>query len=334
MKEELKPIQPATQNAPALHAQFFVMPDVYRHGKEAVMVEPKQEVKKPVVQPPPPPVPVAQPVAGKPVFAQPKPGMSKTTKALLIAGVIVLVALGIGGYLVVRSIQKQAEVKPIVTPVVTPKPPIVVPTPPVAEPTPPVPEVVSVVPGRDRDSDGLSDTEEQLVYGTNPNLPDTDADGFLDGNEVFHRYNPSGTAPGTLVESGRAKVLSQDGIQLVYPSLWTVGQRTNEGEPEFLQGLSFVSTTGEQIRVAISTFGLKPEDLLAAWRTTLKEEAIQSKSKAGYALFVSQDNLQAFIILSDRAVRVVYEPGTKTTVEYLQTFQMMINSVELVQTPL
>ena len=48
------------------------------------------------------------------------------------------------------------------------------------------------VPGTDTDSDGLTDLEESLIYQTNPRLPDTDRDGFLDGNEVFHLYNPNG----------------------------------------------------------------------------------------------------------------------------------------------
>lgn len=36
----------------------------------------------------------------------------------------------------------------------------------------------------DSDNDGLSDTEEAIVYKTNPNLSDTDGDGLNDGEEV------------------------------------------------------------------------------------------------------------------------------------------------------
>ncbi len=35
------------------------------------------------------------------------------------------------------------------------------------------------------------DAAEQL-YGTDPNKPDTDGDGYLDGEEVTNGYNPLG----------------------------------------------------------------------------------------------------------------------------------------------
>ena len=38
--------------------------------------------------------------------------------------------------------------------------------------------------GRDPDGDGLTNYQEIVVYGTNPNVADTDADGVLDGYEV------------------------------------------------------------------------------------------------------------------------------------------------------
>lgn len=46
----------------------------------------------------------------------------------------------------------------------------------------------------DHDHDGLADWEEEL-YGTDPNNPDTDGDGYLDGEEVASGYNPAKKAP-------------------------------------------------------------------------------------------------------------------------------------------
>ena len=314
--------------ASKLAAEFFVMPESYRHGKEVAMVEPKQPEKKQLVQTPPVPPPVMLPV--KPVLQQPVK-KSGTTKAIMIAGAIVIVALSVGGYLLVRSLQKQTIVEQPV-PVIPPPREEPVVTESVVE-APIVPVVPQIVPGRDIDSDGLSDKEEQLVYSTNPNLPDTDADGFLDGNEVYHRYNPNGTAPGTLVLSGLAKEYTQGNIRLVYPSIWTVGARTNVEDPAFLNGLLFVSTTGEQIRLSFSSVDSNPNELLTIWTASLKEGAIASKSKAGYKLYVSRDNLEAFLIVANQAIRFQYDPGLKSTVDYLQTFQMMINSVEHTDQP-
>lgn len=44
----------------------------------------------------------------------------------------------------------------------------------------------------DSDNDGLTD-EKELLYGTNPNNPDTDGDSFKDGAEIENIYSPNGT---------------------------------------------------------------------------------------------------------------------------------------------
>ncbi len=43
----------------------------------------------------------------------------------------------------------------------------------------------------DFDNDGLTDNEENLIYRTNPDVPDTDGDGFSDGYEVKYLYDPN-----------------------------------------------------------------------------------------------------------------------------------------------
>jgi hypothetical protein len=47
----------------------------------------------------------------------------------------------------------------------------------------------------DSDGDGLFDSDETNVYGTDPNNPDTDGDGIDDGQEVFDGTDPL-SAPG------------------------------------------------------------------------------------------------------------------------------------------
>jgi Bacterial TSP3 repeat len=59
-------------------------------------------------------------------------------------------------------------------------------SPPTTDPAPPGPG------GReDRDGDGLFDDDEMTVYGTNPDVADTDGDGPDDGQEVFDGTNPN-----------------------------------------------------------------------------------------------------------------------------------------------
>lgn len=54
----------------------------------------------------------------------------------------------------------------------------------------------------DSDADGLSDFDEVRVYGTNPLRADTDEDGFPDGEEVEQGFNPNGA--GSLLNTEQA----------------------------------------------------------------------------------------------------------------------------------
>lgn len=51
----------------------------------------------------------------------------------------------------------------------------------------------------DTDGDGVTDTDETLLYGTDPNNPDTDNDGFADGVEIIQGFNPLDSAAEALV---------------------------------------------------------------------------------------------------------------------------------------
>ena len=45
----------------------------------------------------------------------------------------------------------------------------------------------------DTDGDGLNDSDEVIIWKTNPLKTDTDEDTYTDGSEVFHGYNPLGS---------------------------------------------------------------------------------------------------------------------------------------------
>jgi hypothetical protein len=202
-----------------------------------------------------------------------------------------------------------------------------------AEPSSPFPS--AAVPGTDTDSDGLTDIEEKLVYNTNAKLPDSDFDGFLDGNEVFHRYNPAGTAPGTLFESGLVKLYqgsttSTDTTttfvyQLYYPSVWVASMAVDTPGTTH-----FVATTGETISVSVSTLADTVTTLSEWYADQNKSESVTAgTTKNGLETLTSEKQLTTYIRLNPETIlTVVYNTGIKPTIDYLQTFQMMINSVQ------
>jgi len=54
------------------------------------------------------------------------------------------------------------------------------------------------------DRDGLADGDEVRVYGTDPQVADTDHDGFSDGDEIKRGFEPLGT--GKIGPARRAKI--------------------------------------------------------------------------------------------------------------------------------
>ncbi len=67
----------------------------------------------------------------------------------------------------------------------------------------------------DSDKDGLLDTQEAL-YGTDKNNPDTDGDGFKDGDEVKNGYNPLGE--GKLIDNVNPKNMNTTPISMTKES--------------------------------------------------------------------------------------------------------------------
>ncbi|MEK7615152.1 MAG: hypothetical protein AAB431_02085 [Patescibacteria group bacterium] len=341
------PNNPSIQDSSALtNAQIFTMPEAYRYGKDVKLVEPKV-VQKPFVASPTPLPPHPPAASTTSSLQQPlkKKSLSHTTKALFISGGIVFVALAVGGFLVWKSGTKPPvpTVQQTPTPQPTPRPVDTVPTTPSAEPGAPTqptqsPFATTLTPGKDSDSDGLTDVEEQLIYKTNPNLPDTDSDGFLDGNEVFHRYNPSGTAPGTLLEAKLVQLhTSLESIQILYPFLWTTETITpvdvSAASQTAVSTMTFRAPTGESI--SMSTYGVLDADVSQAFLLEWiqkhggQEQVVKTKTKDGNELYITRDQLKAFVSLGDRPVLFEFQTGLVGTIEYTQTFQMMINSMKL-----
>lgn len=327
------PISAPIKDAP----MFFTMPNKYRGGQLEQLVV---AAKRPVVQPAPPTTPPATPSKPKLPPAVPKQQKKETHKSkivFLIVGILLLAGLFVGAYLYVQSLNKPPEVTPpvevpiVVTPEPTPEPPVE--TPVVVPPatTTPFPATNRVT-GVDSDSDGLTDKEETTLYNTDPRRPDSDNDGFLDGNEVFHRYNPNGDAPGTLEEANLVENFSfanfgAGNASILYPTSWSAVEDVSPISEGAVTTASFTSSTGERFIAEIYT--KNSAQAISDWLANTGHTQIGevSRTKNGLVVFMSRDQLFAVIDGGGAVFVLTYKPNESGAVEYLQTFKMMINSV-------
>lgn len=196
---------------------------------------------------------------------------------------------------------------------------------------PPAPEAPKLPPaGLDSDSDGLSDLEEGL-FATNAQLPDTDGDGFLDGNEVFHLYNPNGLAPATLLDAKVVKNVSGSvGWNMQIPTSWTFVENSDGSSATISSG------HGEKFVVTIADNAKKQPIVdwyLAAHPQVTASQVLQYRSKRGYLGIIGADLLTTYIPWGDKVFVFTYDLGGQTFINFRTTYSMMLNSLMLQGVP-
>lgn len=200
-------------------------------------------------------------------------------------------------------------------------------------PSAPGSQAVSYVSSIDTDGDQLTDVEERM-YSTDPEKPDTDADGFLDGQEVKFLYDPITPSPSKIEVSGLAGTYKNPSFKysFLYPSSWTVKavDRTNR---EVLA----TSSTGEYISIAGQD---NPQKLSAVeWYTTVKapgtsSASLQTMDYYTWSGVMAENGLEVYLTPKDDKGRTVgesiyvitYHPGSSKELSFVATFQMLIKS--------
>lgn len=187
--------------------------------------------------------------------------------------------------------------------------------------------------GIDSDGDGLTDSEERM-YGTNDQLPDSDADGFFDGEELKKLFDPVRGQGARLDISPLAHsyVNTAFKYRMLFPASW-VAKAVNSTEREVL----FTSSTGEFISMNVedNLSGITPLE----WYVTIKEPGMNPAqlqtisgatwngvvSSSGRTIYFNRrsDGSQSNVPLM---YSLTYNLNTKNEVNFLTTFQMMIQS--------
>lgn len=302
--EEQEPFEAAPET---LGVIIHVMPKDFYGADAMLRMEPKP-------LPLPPPVPVAPPTK--------KPELSKSKRKIsivlwVVIGMVLLFAAS--GVLYIFLTKGRAQ--PIVPPVTAPATLPVVETPkePAVSVKPSIPQ-----PSKDTDSDGLTDIEE-MMYGTDARNPDSDKDTFLDGNEVFHRYDPNGLAPSTLLDTGAVKMFNDPTLPwtVYYPASWKVsldaGKKTATFKTPNLANVTITSSS-KDVDLGVEDWLLKNIENIDV--TTLKS----SYTVNGYYNLRSKNDLVDYLDLGDTVYIMTYDLNGSLDISYLQTFAMMVNS--------
>lgn len=184
----------------------------------------------------------------------------------------------------------------------------------------------------DTDQDGLTDIEETLVYTTNKNEFDSDGDTYSDKQELINLYNPSGTAPIRLIDSGNVNdyINKSKGYSIYYPKKW-VYKALDGSENEVL----FTSTTGEFIEVLVvdNTKGVT----LDQWYKDQFENEEYSPSqnvatnKNQLSGLRSPDRKNVYFSVKDKIFVLTYNTGNKMEADYVVTFEMMVKSFNVIE---
>lgn len=285
----------------------------------------------------------AQPKEEAPGIALPKETkVRKITPArlfIIVAATLFVIVIAVATWYFTRELRaptppQAAPVAPAELP--SAEPPLSAPAespapllpPPAPLPAEPIPQAVIAPPAppqlsADPDRDELTEAEE-VLYGTNSTMPDSDSDGYLDGHEVVNLYNPAGIAPQRLEDAGLAlRYIGTDaGLEVLYPRPW----RANPEEGG--RRIVFQSPDGDAITLAlIANVSAMPFDEWVAVQEDGKDLTAWIGNKQGRKAFLAGDSA-IYVEAAENSVAVLrYIPaGESGTERYDLTLKMMANS--------
>ena len=179
--------------------------------------------------------------------------------------------------------------------------------------------------GVDADNDGLT-SEEEFVFGSNPDLEDTDKDGYKDGQEITNLYNPLAPAQ-DLFSSGLVKkfISSNYGYTFFRPNTWTAKVVGTVSNIIILPD----SESGESFNIEITTNpeGKIAEQLLAEGASVFGDfRQYQNYSLAGVSAYRSIDGRKVLAVNNGFVFVISHQVGSSGQVNFDNIFEMMLKS--------
>lgn len=316
-------------------------PDIYHHTETefASTSAPAGKTTAPNVQPK---------IASK-KYQQPKEPMSAKKKWILIssiAGIFLLIVAGISWYYLrdyfapaPAPVQQRPVISTTPTTTSSDSAPVVTPTTTdqTASSTLDLPPSLSVDTAlqfptlvlndsTDIDNDQLTDREEEL-YDSDSGTPDTDKDGYFDGQEIFNLYDPKGPAPRKLIDAGLVREYTNPltNYRLYFPLQWQIGDVDTLG-----RHVIFSNIDGDYIEVR--TFDKQPNQTFSDWFGA----TVQDKQRITDLLpFVNRfkvegwrrrDDMVAYFVDQNKVYIVMLHPAELGPVVYRHVLKMAYQS--------
>lgn len=177
----------------------------------------------------------------------------------------------------------------------------------------------------DLDNDHLTDIEEE-IYRTDSGTWDTDIDGYYDGQEVVNLYNPAGTAPEKIIDSGlvREYVHPAFGYRLYYPGSWEADAVDSASQEVLLSAI-----TGDYI--SVHTFPRTAADTFESWFAQSAtgqnySDLVPASNRFKVDFWKRKDGLVSYFMTSDAFFVFIYHPGQTETVLYPTVMDMTLQS--------
>ncbi len=184
-------------------------------------------------------------------------------------------------------------------------------------------ELQNLKPSFDADDDGLSDIEE-LLLGTDIDMPDTDLDGYTDGDELKKLYSPT-EAGKTLLETQQFTTYTNPafGYSLQHPNSWVA----NSIDPSS-NVIIFSSATNQFVEVLVEYLDMDVgtiQDWYKSQVPGLSDEDIRITSVGpdNYFAILSVDGSTVYFMIDRLVIGISYNKGIEEEVDYFAIWEAM-----------
>ena len=181
----------------------------------------------------------------------------------------------------------------------------------------------------DSDIDGLT-TEEEKIYGTKVDKPDSDEDGYKDGSEVVNGYNPMGE--GNIEDSEFAEVYNneENNYTLIYPTQWITESIDADGK-NIVFTPNEMASAGEFIEVIVEAnpYGFSAQEWYLDQNKDYVASQVDEIEVSGLDAVLSVDGYTVYFANSNYIYAITYNFGSKDKVDFISTYKMMYKSFKL-----